>query len=467
MVRRNAEWSIAATGGGRERARHRAKGHPKPRVEEMKTVHDPVHGSLDIGGVFLELLESAELQRLHGIRQLGLASLVFPGANHTRLEHSLGCWYIGRRMAQELGVEEGLEELSAACLLHDLGHYPFSHTLETVLHDAAGIDHVRLTREIITGRTDVLRDGEELPGRRRVSEILQERGVDAELVAELVSGEFGSRPEALLEEFAGRGRRGKRAPPGWLGGILHGAIDADQLDYLLRDSHYTGVAYGVIDLPRLLRTIAPWQGGVAVRKSGLAAVESVLVARALMYSSVYFHHTVRIAEMMLARAVERMEDLKELDVPRMVDWELLQHLAASGGFQREIALRLKYRRLFKRAHTVPLEGLDERRVERLAELEKPAERRRLEDELARKAGAPEGYVIVDFPSKELLLSEPRMHRTGIMILDEETGRLRPLSRHSPLARALQLRRVPDWAVMVSTDARFRSDVARAARAALE
>ncbi|MGQ9582777.1 MAG: HD domain-containing protein [Thermoplasmatota archaeon] len=449
----------------RARAGQRGSGRP-PGADTWKTVHDAVHGSLDIGGVFLELMDSAELQRLHGIHQLGLANLVFPGANHTRLEHSLGTWHIGAMMAGEMGLGEGLDELSAACLLHDIGHPPFSHTLERVLQDALGVDHVSLTRDIITGRREILRAGEELPDRRTVSEILRERGLSPRRVASLVEGRGGRRPEARLEAFGRRGGSARIAMGPGPEGILHGAIDADQLDYLLRDAHYTGVAYGVIDLPRLLRTLVLSDSGLAVRRSGLAAVESVLVARALMYSSVYFHHTVRIAEMMVARAVERMDGLRRAGVETMVDSELLQLMMGAGGLQRDIAIRLKYRRLFKRAYSVPGTGLSDERAERLALLDDPRERRGVEDDIARRVGAPDGYVILDFPSKEVILSEPRMHKTDVMVLDEATGRLQPLSRHSPLARALQLRPVPDWAVMVSTDPRYREKVERVARSVL-
>lgn len=442
--------------------RSRARGPGGPHI---KTVHDAVHGSLDIGGVFLELLDCAEFQRLHGVHQLGLASLVFPGANHTRLEHSLGVWHIGTRMAEETGIEDGKDEIAAACFLHDVGHPPFSHTLESIIHDALGIDHEEITRRIITGRYDVLRECEKLPGRKALPGILEDAGLDPRTVAGYIAAEQSPRPDSVLERFAPqkRGPADRRSP---LGQILHGALDADQLDYLLRDAHYTGVAYGVVDLPRLLRTMVFHDGRLVVLKSGLAAVESMLVARALMYSSVYFHRTVRIAEMMMTRAVERMEDLKETDLPRMVDSELLQHLSAAGKFQKDMALRLKYRRLFKKAYTVPCIGLDEDDAARLAELGDAAYRRSVEDELARKAGVDEGYVIVDMPTKEVLLSEPRMHKTDVLILDEERRKLQPLSKHSPLARALQYRMVPDWAVMVSTDARWRSKVAEAARRVL-
>jgi HD superfamily phosphohydrolase len=433
--------------------------------QQRKTVHDAVHGSLDIGGVFLKLLDSPELQRLHGIHQLGLAHLVFPGANHTRLEHSLGVWHIGTRMTEQMGIGENQDEIAAACLLHDVGHAPYSHTLEYLLHDVLGTDHMEITRSIITGKYDILGPEAQPPGRQRIPEILDDAGLDPRMVAGCVAGEEGLRPDSVLERF-GPKTSSKPKHGVHLGQLLHGALDADQLDYLLRDAHYTGVAYGVIDLPRLLRTVAFHEGRLVVHKSGLAAVESMLVARALMYSSVYFHRTVRICEMMLARAVERMERLGELDLPRMTDCELAHHLACAGKYQRDIALRLKYRRLFKRAFSVPVQGLDEERAAGLARLDEPAVRRAVEDEIARRAGVEEGYVIVDLPSKEILLSEPRMHMTDVLILDEERGKLQPLSKHSPLARALQFRQVPDWAVMVSTDARARSKVAEAAKRVL-
>jgi HD superfamily phosphohydrolase len=436
-----------------------------PADAPRKTVHDPVHGSLDIGGVFLELLDSPELQRLHGIHQLGLAELVFPGANHTRLEHSLGVWHIGTMMAEHMGIREGRDELSAACFLHDVGHAPYSHTLEYILQDVLGTDHMELTRSIITGKYDVLGPYESMRDRRRIPEILEDSGLDVAQVAGYVAGEPGLRPDSVLEQFA---PKGQKQPGGFahLGQLLHGALDADQLDYLLRDAHYTGVAYGVIDLSRLLGTMAFHDGRLVVHKSGLVAVESMLVARALMYSSVYFHRTVRICEMMLARAVERMEGLGGLDLPRMTDCELMHHLAGAGKYQRDIALRLKYRRLFKRAYSLPASGLDEDRAAGLARLDDPTVRQSVEDEIARRAGVEEGYVIVDLPSKEVILSEPRMHKTDVLILDEERGKLQPLSKHSPLARALQFRRVPDWAVMVSTDAGMRSKVAAAAKRVL-
>src|SRR5437879_7932479 len=124
-------------------------------------------------------------------------------------------------------------------------------------------------------------------------------------------------------------------------------MDAHQIDYLILDPHYTGASNGTIDFSRLLQTLRIRRGELALDRKGLPALEGMLVARGLMYSSVYFHKTVRIAEQMLARAVERSE-APIADIQKMVDHELLNWLVRQGPFQEETALRLKYRKLYKR-----------------------------------------------------------------------------------------------------------------------
>ncbi|HXZ24106.1 MAG TPA: HD domain-containing protein, partial [Methanomassiliicoccales archaeon] len=121
-------------------------------MPDFKVIHDSVHGSVRLEGVFVDLLSRPEMQRLHGIHQLGLAHLVFPGAHHTRLEHSLGTYYIVSQMCSALGIKpDETETVRAAALLHDVGHPPYSHTLEEVMAHALGLDHVDLSRQVILG----------------------------------------------------------------------------------------------------------------------------------------------------------------------------------------------------------------------------------------------------------------------------------------------------------------------------
>ncbi|OGS50595.1 MAG: hypothetical protein A3K65_07250 [Euryarchaeota archaeon RBG_16_68_12] len=432
-------------------------------VPGFKTINDTVHGTLRLDPLVLELMETLELQRLNSIRQLGLTYLVFPGANHSRIEHCLGVSHVAGRMADALGLpREERDLVVAAGLLHDVGHGPFSHTLEHVLSSELAVDHMHLTQRIITGEDDNVATDErkafaDVP---RIPEVLERHGVRPARVAALIRG-LGPEPaQGKLHDFS----RPKRSERRVLYQIIHSAVDADQVDYLIRDAHYTGVALGVIDVNRLIQTLVLRDGEMAVDRKGLPALEGILVARGLMYSSVYFHKTVRIAEQMLSRAVERSE-APIASVQKMVDHELLGWLVDQGGFQREVALRIKYRKLFKRAAAWGPEDLDDARREALRRLSSdPGARRAAEDAIARRAGLAPGHVLIDIPLPELLLSEPRIGQTDITIVDD--GGTTRLSRVSPLGKALQLRSVSDWAVMVACEPSARAKVARITPAVL-
>src|SRR5256885_619389 len=331
-------------------------------MADLKTVTDTVHGTIRLEPLTLDLLEALELQRLNSIRQLGLTYLVFPGANHSRVEHCLGVGHVAGEMAKALDLSLDERKLvQAAGLLHDVGHGPFSHTLEHVLSRELAVDHMHLTQRLITGEDD----------------------------------------NVSPEDRAG--------------------------------------------FPEVLR------------------IHGMLVARGLMYSSVYFHKTVRIAEQMLARAVERSE-APIADIQKMVDHELLNWLVRQGPFQKEIALRLKYRKLYKRVLASNRDELTEATRAVLASFKDPMERRRTEDRIARRAGLRPGQVIIDVPLPELLLSEPRIAKTEVPILDD--GEAKPFSRVSSLGRALQVRQVVDWVVMVAAPAESATAVRKAASSAL-
>jgi HD superfamily phosphohydrolase len=427
---------------------------------DFKTINDTVHGTIRLDPLVLDLMETLELQRLNSIRQLGLTYLVFPGANHSRIEHCLGVGHVAGRMADALGLPPEERHLAiAAGLLHDVGHGPFSHTLEHVLSSELSVDHMDLTQRIITGEDDNVAADERaaFPGVPRIAEVLETHGIKPARVAALIRGLGPDAAQGSLHDFSRR-KRGERRV---LYQIIHSAVDADQVDYLIRDAHYTGVALGVIDVNRLIQTLTLHDGGMAVDRKGLPALEGILVARGLMYSSVYFHKTVRIAESMVSRAVERSK-APMASIQKMVDHELLGWLKDQGGFQGEVALRIKYRKLFKRAVAWGPEDLSEAQREALRALsDDRAARRAAEDALARKAGVEPGRVVVDIPLPELLVSEPRIASTDVTVVDED-GAASRLSRLSPLARALQLRAVSDWAVMVACDPAARTRVARAA-----
>lgn len=431
-------------------------------MPEFKIIHDTVHGSIKLQGLFLDLLETPEIQRLHGINQLGLAYLVFPGANHTRLEHSIGTCHVAGRLAEALELSEEEKKLvMAAGMLHDIGHSPYSHTLEMAVRDKKCADHMEITRDIILGKIKIT-SKEGLAGAQEIPSLLEKHGLKPEDVARLISG---ATEDTLpkLEDYPTQKNQVFFNEKKYLAHIIHGTIDSDQIDYLLRDSHYTGVAHGTIDTDRLIQTVEIFNNDLVVHRRGVPAVEGMLVARALMYTSVYLHKTVRIAELMLTKAVEQLDEPLD-NIHEMNDSELMAKLMEHGGFQREIAIMLKYRRLFKRALTISKGKSNEEEKMVIKTLSESKNRKKAEIDICRKAGIAEGNVIIDMPEKELQITEPRIKATNVKILDN--NRLSPLSRFSPLAKALEIRDIYDWEIMVITAPQYLDKVEKVTKKVL-
>ncbi|RLF54085.1 MAG: hypothetical protein DRN13_03185 [Thermoplasmata archaeon] len=401
--------------------------------DDYKVVRDPIHGSIRFEGLFLDLLESPELQRLHSIKQLGFAYMVFPGANHTRLEHSMGAYHMAKRAGDALSLKEDDRiYLECSALLHDIGHGPFSHTLESLLRERFGIDHVDLTERILKGEESILSDEErDMIDSRTVVEILEEGGIDRDVLIRII--------------------RGRCDEKRYMCQLLNSPIDVDQLDYLLRDGYYTGVAYGTIDVDRFFDILTIDKDELAVKRKGVSVVENILISRELMYSSVYFHKTVRIAELMLSRAIEHVED--RFRFYKLNDWEMMSKLREMGGLQREMVTRLKYRRLFKQIYQV--HATDREKIERMRYLEDPRERRKKEEELEVELGIPEGHIIIDVPGRELFLSEPRIDKVEIPVICGDG--IRNLDELTPIARAIKEKVIPDWYLMVISEERYRRE----------
>jgi len=409
-------------------------------VENHKIVRDPIHGDIKITGCLVDLLETPEVQRLHNIKQLGFAHLVFPGAHHTRFEHSLGCSMIASQIADILALKEREKKLlTCAAQLHDIGHGPFSHTLESILIQRFGVDHVDLTEKLILGEYNVL-DGNEKQfiSAPSVYEILDKHQVNKKEIVDII--------------------RGKLSKKSYLSQLLNSTIDVDQLDYLMRDAYYTGVAYGMIDLQRLLRTMMIYKGNLTMMRKGVSVVENILMARALMYSSVYFHKTVRIPELMLSKALEEMPDAEPFEFFRMTDAEIMVSLKTMGRFQQEIITRLKYRDLFKQAYAVSLLDLNRDGLKVIKRLGDVSNRRQKEHELEDVFGIPKGHIIIDLPQPELLRAEPRINNTDIQVMDR--NKIKSLDDFTPIAKAIRSRIAPDWALMLITDEKYRKTVAK-------
>ncbi|WHY19523.1 HD domain-containing protein [Paenibacillus sp. G2S3] len=252
----------------------------KQPLTEEKVFKDPVHNYIHVQDTIIwRLINTKEFQRLRRIRQLGTSYLTFHGAEHSRFSHSLGVYEITRRIISQFersGYKDWIPEESlltlCAALLHDLGHGPFSHSIE----EAFEMNHEDWTCRIIledTEITEILRDvGEDFP--RKVASVIS-KTYEHEIVVNLVSS----------------------------------PLDADRMDYLLRDAYYTGVNYGTIDIDRILRMLRPYNGRVVVKESGMHAIEDYLMSRYQMYWQVYFHPVTRSSEIILRQIFRRAKEL--------------------------------------------------------------------------------------------------------------------------------------------------------------
>ncbi len=423
------------------RAAPLARRVPFGQLGPRKSIFDPVHGVVVVRGPALELIGLPAFQRLWGIRQTGFAHLVFPGANHTRLEHSLGVYSVAGALADALDMShEDRNRVAVGGLLHDLGHGPLSHTLEPSMREALGAGHEARSRAWITGT----RRSEPEPGAPSadIPDVLERYDLDPREIADLVDPPPAADRRPLLRE------------------LLHGPIDADRIDYLQRDAHYTGVAHGAIDAVRLLDTALVRDDRLVFAEKGRSAVEGFLVGRALMYASVYYHKTVRAAEVMAQAAVERLPDYPTSAVPLfdLTDGELLCGMARSGGFAQRIGRMLTERRLYKRAWGLRSVPTDEaRRYHRL--VLRPTERRAREDEIAAALGGESGSVLFDLSGLDAR-SDPESDWAEVALLEEDGAISHPF-RGPGAFRSLAVRPPTRWSVSVYVRPSMLPDAQRA------
>lgn len=252
---------------------------PTSGRNKRKIINDPVHGFINIPFDFvLDLIEHPYFQRMQRIRQLGLTSYVYPGATHTRLQHALGAMHLMGQAIQiirqkgHIITDEEAEAVTAAILMHDCGHGPFSHALEKTI--AEGIHHEILSR----------------------------------MMMEQLDREFGGRMALALQIFNGQYHKK------FLHQLVSSQLDMDRLDYLKRDSFFTGVTEGVIGSDRIIKMLNVVDDNLVIEAKGIYSIEKFLIARRLMYWQVYFHKTVLSAEKMLYLALKRARDLADMNV---------------------------------------------------------------------------------------------------------------------------------------------------------
>ncbi|MFL2049718.1 HD domain-containing protein [Leuconostoc mesenteroides] len=252
----------------------------KEKLPKEKVLRDPIHNFIHVEDpIILDLINTPEFQRLRRVKQLGITSSAFHGAEHSRFGHSVGVYELARRITERFeqyysdvwDPKERLLTLVAA-LLHDIGHGAFSHTFEHLFHT----DHEAMTREIITGDTEIHR------------------------VLAQVSPDFPNKVASVIA---------KTYENPQVVQLISSQIDVDRMDYLLRDAYFTGTKYGEFDIDRILRTMQPTPDGIAFDIAGMHAVEDYIVSRYQMYLQVYFHPVSRGMEVLLEHLLQRAQEL--------------------------------------------------------------------------------------------------------------------------------------------------------------
>jgi HD superfamily phosphohydrolase len=361
--------------------------------DEFEVVRDPLWNTIRLDRTAVRIIDTPAFQRLRHIRQLGLAYLVYPGATHTRFDHALGVYHLTRRALALLGERGELEQVDPlecrlvpyAALLHDIGHYPYSHALEEL--DA---ERVPEHHEELVGR--FLRSAELGP-------VLREIAPDApERIERLVQG----RSDSPLQ------------------GLVSGSLDLDKIEYLNRDATFCGVPYGIVDVDRLLHgltLVRDASGGkleIGVHEKGISALESLLFAKYQMFRNVYWHHAVRAATVLYLRLVSDAVDAGAVVAGDLVGRsdegvlalietraEALDTPAARRVTERWLP-SLRERRLPKRALEISGEALREGPFAGWYYAD-DALRRAVEDRFAEELGLPPGGVFLDYPVKPKMM----------------------------------------------------------------
>jgi uncharacterized protein len=364
-------------------------------------ITDPVHKYIRFSQVEKQLIDSPAFQRLRRIRQLAGAHLVYPSAQHSRFEHSLGAMHVAGLAGETLlgkgyiDHAEVIQDLRLAALLHDIGHGPFSHLFEEVLEYHCNTSHEELGKKIMM--------------QSEIADILGRYGYSTHQICRL---SFGQSKVNFMNE------------------IISGGLSADIMDYLPRDGLFTGAEYAKLDYHRLVSSLEVSKNRLAINRSALNSLESMLISRYEMFKAVYFHKTVRSAEVMLLRSMIAADEAlgltntslhKYLTLTDEATLERLCTLSGRYAFSGKMARDYRDRRLLKSVYEKFLHKRDRQRMDRKA-LEA------LASHIAHVADVDSNYVFVDVsraPSMPLTPSKEEMY--SVLVVDKDRVYEMPMS----------------------------------------
>lgn len=345
-------------------------------------IKDPIHGYVYVTEAEKKLIDSFPVQRLHRLRQLAGAEYVYPGANHTRFEHSIGVMYLAGRLAETSYLsqylsEDDVQKVRIAALLHDVGHGPFSHVFEHLLVKFLNKTHEDLNIWIVQ--------------KSELKDLLSDLGYDPNELAKLSVGLLHKPGRVFMDQ------------------IIRSAVDVDKLDFVVRDTYHTGAEYGYVDVFRIIHMLDVLDENLAVDLGALSALESLILARIESFKSIYFHRVGRAAQIMLVAAMEEAKDelgLVNFQSPEeylalndYTMWTMLKNCKKS----KAIIEKLERRKLLKCAYDQTFYVKD-KTVSSIFSVEEI--RNQIRDKIASEAGVKPQSVVIDVPT---LPSVPYRH----------------------------------------------------------
>lgn len=347
-------------------------------MSQLLEIKDPVHGYIKLTELEQKLIDTPEFQRLRRIKQLSGAHYAYPGATHTRFSHSLGALYLAGYIgdifvSKNFLSKDDLQKLRVAALLHDVGHGPFSHLFEEVIFSKRNITHEDLTLRVITETS--------------IKDILEDYGFSSKNIANLAIGQSKEDPLYMNE-------------------IIGGGLSVDVIDYVLRDAYFTGVEYGQVDVHRLLNSFVVYEkeNRLALDYTAMYSLEALFISRYEMFKAVYFHKTVRAAEIMLIQAFmladdvlnfsnfENIESLMELDDESIIS-KIMHSQETSLKESKSLIEAVLNRRLIKCVYEKIVHRKDPFLYQLLTQKDVRAT---LKKAISAHAKVPENTIFVDF-----------------------------------------------------------------------
>ncbi len=387
-------------------------------------IRDPIHGFIHREPDERDIIDTRVFQRLRRLKQLALASLVYPGATHSRFEHSLGSFHLAGKLAEALNVPDTENRLvRLAALLHDIGHGPFSHVTEPILRKHSAVD--KLGPEVKESKIHELISWQIIKKNDELAELIS--GQQREQIIGLLKGTWG---HSYLQE------------------VVSGPVDADKQDYLLRDSLFSGVKYGVYDQERLSNTLLVHNDNddsfLAISIDGIHALEQFVLAKYYMTTQVYRHKIRLITDQMIARAIDLgieedkipwLKNLYSFDgsdayIEEYLTWfddritsEILDH-RTPNGYAKDMFVRLQNRQLFKCIFDADPNDFPDPQIRNFVFSDSKSFHKPLEKAVAEMFGFDKNHVIaytISFDSAARTESEiPVIHRTKTTLFHDES-----------------------------------------------